>query len=156
VATVVAKLFNLVRPTKAFFGRKDYQQAVIIRRMVRDLAMSVDVRVLPTDREEDGLAMSSRNRYLSEEERSRTASLYRGLVAAREAFDGGERTSEVLISKVRDAIEAGEGLEPEYVAVVDPESLEPLHMVDDRAVILLAARVGAARLIDNVALGSAS
>ncbi|MHC4859865.1 MAG: pantoate--beta-alanine ligase, partial [Planctomycetota bacterium] len=109
VTTVVARLMNLVRPDVAFFGQKDYQQAVIIRRMVRDLGMPVEVQVLPTVREEDGLAMSSRNDYLSPEERGRATCIYRGLVAAKEAFDAGERTAEVLVARVRDELEAVEG-----------------------------------------------
>jgi pantoate--beta-alanine ligase len=153
VTTVVAKLFHLVRPDVAFFGRKDYQQSVVIRRMVDDLFFPVEVRVLPTARESDGLAMSSRNAYLTAADRERATCLWRGMSAAREAFDAGERTVETLVAKVRDVLEATDGVEPEYVAIVDPDSLSPLTTVEERAVILLAVRLGGTRLIDNLVLG---
>jgi pantoate--beta-alanine ligase len=155
VTTIVAKLVNLVRPDFAFFGQKDFQQTVVIRRMVRDLNMGVEVRVLPTVREPDGLALSSRNRYLSAEERKRAACLFRSLSAARDAHREGERSAEALIGIVGEVL-TGAGVDPEYVAVVDAETLEPLSTVDRPGAILVAARVGPARLIDNVVLGEAT
>jgi len=141
VTTVVAKLFNLVRPQVAFFGLKDFQQGVVIRRMVKDLDLDVEVRLLPTVREEDGLALSSRNRYLDEADRAQATALHRG-----------QRNAETLVAKIRDALEAESSLEPEYVAVVDPETLEPVREIGQPVAILVAARVGETRLIDNLLL----
>ena len=153
VATVVLKLLHLVEPETVWFGAKDWQQTVVIRRMVRDLHLAVQVHVLPTIREEDGLALSSRNVYLSPEERKKATALYRGLTAAKAAWDEGERVAESLVSRVRDVLEAEEGLTPEYVAMADPATLAPLNKADDRAILLAAARLGDTRLIDNLLLG---
>ncbi len=150
VATIVCRLFHMVRPDLAWFGSKDYQQSVIIRRMVRDLAFPVEVIVGPTVREEDGLALSSRNAYLSPEERTRATALYRGLTRAREAWLAGERDAAKLAARVRRELAAAE-IEPEYVAVAHPDTLAALDTVGEAgAVVLVAARVGETRLIDNV------
>jgi pantoate--beta-alanine ligase len=148
VTTVVAKLFNVVGPDLAYFGQKDAQQAVAIRRMVRDLDFPVRIEVLPTVREPDGLAMSSRNAYLGPEERERATALSRALAAAqREAHSG---TLAAGLEAARREL-ASAGIEPEYLEARDAERLEPVAELNGRAVLVaVAARVGGARLIDNV------
>lgn len=150
VATVVAKLLNMVQPTVAFFGQKDAQQALVIRRLVRDLNLPVRVEVCPTVREADGLAMSSRNAYLGAEDRARSVGLSRALDAAAQAIAGGERDAERVADTGR-AVLAEHGIEAEYFALVSEETLAPVAKLDgDDAVLLaVAARVGPARLIDN-------
>jgi len=151
VCTVVAKLFEIVRPTRAYFGQKDFQQLRVIQTMVRDLGMQVRIVPCPIVRADDGLAFSSRNRYLTADERRPAAALSRGLFAARDAWDRGERDAAVLRSTVeRIASEAGR---PDYVSVADPVTLREVEGSAGRAVISLACRVGRARLIDNVLLG---
>jgi pantoate--beta-alanine ligase len=152
VATVVTQLFALLRPHVAIFGEKDYQQLQVIRRLAHDLHLGVEVVGMPIVREPDGLAMSSRNAYLSAAERSRALALLRGLEAARALFAGGERSGPSLAGTVRDALRAADARE-DYVEVVDAGSLQPLTRVDRPARLLVAAFVGATRLIDNVALG---
>lgn len=153
VTTVVAKLFMLAGPCVACFGRKDYQQWKVLDRMARDLDMPVDVVGMPTVREPDGLAMSSRNRYLSAEERGRALGIARGLRAAHEAFTAGERNGERLVSLVRAEIVPAFDV-VEYVDIANPETLEPAPAsVGARALISVAARIGATRLIDNHVLG---
>jgi pantoate--beta-alanine ligase len=148
VTTVVAKLFNIADPDVAYFGQKDAQQAVVIRRMVRDLAFPVRIEVLPTVREPDGLALSSRNAYLGEEDRQRATALSRALEAAeRGAREGALGIG--LEAARRELAEAG--IEPEYLEARDAETLERVHALEDRPVlVLVAAPVGPARLIDNV------
>lgn len=152
VATVVAKLFGIVRPHRAYFGKKDYQQWVIVRRMVEDLRMGVEVIGCPTVREEDGLAMSSRNAYLSEAERVRARSLPKALAGIREAVRGGARQSTPLLAEARRRMEEA-GLRVDYVALVHPKTLDDLERVEGPAVALAAAWCGRARLIDNVEIG---
>ena len=153
VATVVAKLFNIVRPDRAYFGQKDGQQAAVIGRMASDLNMGVQVVVLPTVREPDGLAMSSRNIYLTPEQRKAAPSLYRALSRVRELWQGGERDAERLRREARAMLEAEPLVEAiDYVSVADAETLEELDTVDRPAMVSLAARMGRARLIDNVVL----
>jgi pantoate--beta-alanine ligase len=150
VTTVVAKLLNSVRPDVAFFGQKDAQQAIVVRRMVRDLDMPVEIEVLPTVREADGLAMSSRNSYLSEEERRQALALSRGLRAAERAAREGERSAAALVEAARVELRNA-GLEPEYVEARDAEDLSPVAELNARPVLVaVAAQVGRARLIDNV------
>ncbi len=151
VATVVLKLLHAVRPHVALFGRKDYQQLQIIRRMVRDLDLGVEIVGMPIVREPDGLAMSSRNAYLSAEERARALALSRGLRAAEAAFAGGERDAARLATEARRPLEEQQ-LAIDYVDVRDGESLEALSRVERAAVLAVAARVGKTRLIDNVVL----
>ncbi len=153
VLTVVMKLFNIVEPDLASFGRKDAQQAVVIRRMVTDLNLPIEIDVAPTVREHDGLAMSSRNAYLSEAERRVAPALARGLDAAHEAFLGGERGVDRLVAAVRAPIDAEPALELEYLEVVDPVSLTPVETAEAASIMAVAARLGAARLIDNIILG---
>ena len=148
VTTVVAKLFNLVGPDVAYFGQKDAQQAVVIRRMVRDLDFPVRIEVLPTVREPDGLAMSSRNAYLGPEDRERATALSRALdVAERGANQG---SLGMGLEAARRELQSAE-IQPEYLEARDAETLERVHALADRPIlVLVAARVGAARLIDNV------
>jgi len=152
VLTVVAKLFGIVRPDVAVFGQKDFQQAVLIERMVADLDMPVRVDVAPTVRESDGIAMSSRNAYLTKEQRARARSLSRGLAAAVAAFRAGERAVERLRSVILQTMEAAGGVDVEYVEIVSAHELEPAEMAGDDTVAAVAARVGSTRLIDNVRL----
>ena len=152
VATVVAKLFNAVKPHVAVFGQKDYQQLKVIQRMVRDLNMDLEVIGLPTVREKDGLAMSSRNIYLGEEERKAATVLCRSLRLAQEMAVAGEREAGKLVAAIRDMIASEPLVEPEYVEVVDWGLLKPVERLAGRVLIALAARVGKARLIDNVIL----
>ncbi|MBI2324375.1 MAG: pantoate--beta-alanine ligase [Chloroflexi bacterium] len=151
VCTVVAKLFEMVRPTRAYFGQKDFQQLRVVQTMVRHLAMDVRVVPCPTVRADDGLALSSRNAYLSETERASALALSRGLFAAREAWQRGERDAAVLRGAAGGAASAAG--RPEYVSVADPATLREIAGRADRAVVSLACRVGRARLIDNVLLG---
>ncbi|MFH0982308.1 MAG: pantoate--beta-alanine ligase [Planctomycetota bacterium] len=152
VATVVCKLFNIVLPDVAFFGEKDFQQLVIVRRMVRDLNLSVEIVACPTVRAPDGLALSSRNAYLNPDQRSRAVSLSAALRAAAEAVKHGERDARRLIASVGQGIAHAGPVEIEYVEVVDPETLEAVERVDRPARLCVAARFGPARLIDNIAL----
>jgi pantoate--beta-alanine ligase len=152
VTTVVAKLFNCVQPDVAYFGRKDAQQAVVIERMVRDLDFPVEIEVLPTVRDPDGLAMSSRNAYLTREERARALAMSRALRAADEAARQGERSAAALVEMVRNELRNA-GIEPEYVEARDAEDLSPIADLNGRPVLVaVAARVGRARLIDNVVI----
>ena len=153
VLTVVMKLFNIVEPDLASFGRKDAQQAVVIQRMVTDLNLPIEIDVAPTLREHDGLAMSSRNAYLSEAERRVAPALARGLDAAHEAFLGGERGVDRLVCATRAPIDSEPALELEYLEVVDPVSLAPVETAKATSIMAVAARLGAARLIDNIVLG---
>ncbi len=152
VATVVAKLFNIVAPTRAYFGEKDAQQVAVIRRLVRDLDMSVEVIACPTVREPDGLAMSSRNVRLSPAERAAAPVLHRALAAAQALAAAGERDTERLRGRVREAVAAEPAVVLDYVSVADPESLAELERLDRAALLSLAARLGPVRLIDNVTL----
>jgi pantoate--beta-alanine ligase len=154
MATVVAKLFNIVRPDLAFFGEKDYQQLRIVHRMARDLDLGVGVIGLPTVRDADGLALSSRNAYLSAEERAAALALPEALDAAAEALAWGETDAAALEAAMRSRVaeHAGAAVALDYVAVVDPDTLEPVATVGRPARALIAGRVGATRLIDNCPL----
>jgi len=153
VATIVAILLNTVRPDFAFFGQKDAQQAVIIKRMVRDLAFDTEIVVLPTVREDSGLAISSRNLYLDAEEQQSAAVIHRGLKQAKEAFKKGERNAARLADIVRETIEREPRVRLDYVSLVDNESLEKVDKIDERPTLLaVAAYVGKTRLIDNTIL----
>lgn len=153
VATVVSKLFNIVEPDVAYFGQKDGQQVAVIRRMAADLNMGVQVRVVPTVREADGLALSSRNVYLSEEERRAAPVVFRSLSRAQELWAGGEGSAEVLRGEVRGMLE-GETLVSaiDYVSIADPDTLEEMDSVRSPAMVSAAVRIGRTRLIDNVML----
>jgi len=151
VATVVLKLFAACRPHRAYFGEKDYQQLVIIRRMARDLDLGVEVVGCPTVREPDGLALSSRNAYLTAEERPRALSLIRGLRRAEAMLASGERETVYLVAAAREEM-ARAGVQPDYAEVVHPGTLAPLDEVEGEARMAVAARVGGTRLIDNIPL----
>jgi pantoate--beta-alanine ligase len=152
VVTVVAKLLHLVGPSRAYFGQKDAQQLAVIRRMVDDLAFPNQIVACPTVREPDGLAVSSRNAYLSAPERQRAAVLYRALQAGRAAFLAGRRDPAAVEAAARALLEGQPGVEPDYVALVDAVSFEPAKQAEPGQVLAIAARVGRTRLIDNVIL----
>lgn len=150
VTTVVAKLFHIVLPDMAYFGRKDAQQALVISRMVRDLDFPLQVRTVPTVRDADGLAVSSRNRYLTPEEREAATALYRGLTRARRLLEDGERRAEVVAEAVRAEVRAECLLEKQYVEVVDLEELRPVATVESPVLVAAAVYAGKIRLIDNI------
>ena len=152
VATVVLKLLNLVQPEVAYFGRKDYQQTLVIRRMTDDLNLPVEIRVCPTVREADGLAMSSRNAYLSPDQRQRALAISRALRMAQQLVRDGARDARAITAKMHDELTAGGIDEIDYVVVADPETLSQVHEITGPAVALIAAKVGATRLIDNETL----
>jgi len=156
VATVVLKLFNLAQPDVAYFGQKDYQQTVVVRRMVADLDVPVEIRICPTVREPDGLALSSRNVYLSQEERRQALSLSRGLRRAEELVHRGERDADAVRRAVRETIAAEPAVRVDYVAVVDADTMDELQRIEGAAVVAVAARVGTTRLIDNTVLWAAA
>jgi len=149
VTTVVAKLFNIVRPDIAVFGEKDYQQLVVIRRMVADLDMPVEIVGAPTVREADGLAMSSRNDYLSPDQREAATSLYRSLNVAQKTIDAGETDPATIMGRVRETIEKGGIMKIDYAELVSPDTLEGLSEFRRPSLIALAAYAGETRLIDN-------
>ncbi len=153
VLTVVAKLFHIVEPDVAVFGRKDAQQALMIRRMVSDLDLPVRVDVAPTVREADGLAMSSRNAYLSAEERRAAAALPRALAAGHDRFRHGAREAHAIVAAVRAVVASDPTVVLEYVEAVHQETLAPVTQVDAATLLAVAARVGGTRLIDNIVLG---
>jgi pantoate--beta-alanine ligase len=150
VCTVVLKLLNIIRPSRAYFGEKDYQQLQVIRRMTDDLNLPLEVVGCPIVRDEDGLAMSSRNMYLSPDERKSALLLNRALSSALDLFEKGERSGTVLERTVRDILNSDRKVECEYVCVKDAASLKDIPRIDREAVIAIAARVGKARLIDNI------
>jgi len=152
MATIVAKLFGIVRPDLAFFGEKDYQQLKIVERLVRDLDMAVTVVGCPTVRERDGLAMSSRNAYLDAEQRAQALALGEALEAAARALAWGETDARAIEREMAAEFDARPGAVLEYAAVVDPGTLEPLDRVDGAARAIVAGRVGSTRLIDNAPL----
>ncbi len=150
VATVCAKLFNIVQPDAAYFGEKDAQQLAVIRRMVRDLDMPLEVVGCATVREAGGLAVSSRNAYLSAAEREQAACLYGALCVARDRIAGGERDAGAVTAAAREVIVAAGAAKIEYISVVGPESLQEVRRIDGPVLVALAMRIGPARLIDNM------
>lgn len=150
VATVVAKLFGIVKPDIAYFGQKDAQQAAVIRRMVRDLNIDVEIRTMPIVREKDGLAMSSRNRYLSGHERTRALAIYRALKKAGAMVAAGEKDARRIVREMKRVISPDRSFMIEYISIVDPDELTYLRRISGKALIALAARVGKTRLIDNI------
>ena len=151
VTTVVTKLLSMAQPDIAYFGQKDAQQVVVIRRLITDLNLPVRIEVCPTVREPDGLAMSSRNARLSPTERAQALALPAALRAARDRVAAGERSAAALLEAAREALSAA-GVEPEYVALVDPETLEPCPTLVRDSLLAVAARIGGVRLIDNMVL----
>jgi len=152
VATVVAKLFNVVQPYRAYFGQKDAAQVAVIRRLVRDLNFPLEVVVCPIVREPDGLALSSRNDYLSPAERRAATVLYRSLKGVEERHRGGERAAEALRQVLRDCLASEPLARVDYADIVDPDDLIPLDTIDRPALVAVAAWIGKTRLIDNVLL----
>jgi len=150
VATVVAKLFHIVKPHTVYFGQKDFQQCAVIKRMVIGLNLDLEVIVLPTVREADGLAMSSRNSYLDPEQRQKATCLYRALAAGEELIKNGVREPEAIKKKMRAILVQEKGVEIDYVDVADPGCLAPLERLGGKMVLLIAARLGSIRLIDNL------
>jgi len=150
VTTVVAKLFNIIAPDIAVFGEKDFQQMRVIRQMVEDLNFDIEIIGMPIVREKDGLAMSSRNTYLSEGERVKACSLYRSLMEGRRLFSNGEKNAGEIERMAKGKL--AKGIEIDYLKVCDADSLEPVETIKDRAVFAIAAQVGRARLIDNIIL----
>ncbi len=150
VTTVVAKLFNLVQPDVAYFGQKDYQQSVIVRRMVSDMLWPIEIVVCPTVREPDGLALSSRNAYLSPGERRQAASLFASLCWARQQIEAGNRDAASLLEGTRQRLEEAGPCTIDYIEIVDAQDLTPKHTIEGRCVLALAVRIGPSRLIDNL------
>ena len=150
VTTVCAKFFNIVLPDVAFFGQKDAQQAVVIRRMVRDLNMPLEIVVCPTVREPDGLAMSSRNQYLTAEQRGQAATIYRALAHAEDQIRRGIRDAHTVAAGVIGILRQVPGVEIQYVSIVDAESLQAADPVSGKVLIAVAVRIGSTRLIDNI------
>ncbi|MEI8173311.1 MAG: pantoate--beta-alanine ligase [Deltaproteobacteria bacterium] len=153
VTTVCTKLFNLVKPHVAVFGRKDFQQFVAIKQMVQDLNMDIEIVGMPTAREEDGLAMSSRNVYLKEEERKSALSLSRSLKLAKDMYEGGERNAAVILHEVKKYIEGHASTRIDYTKICDATTLENIDQLEGDAVLALAVRIGSTRLIDNYVFG---
>lgn len=152
VATIVTKLLNLVQPDRAYFGQKDAQQLAIIQRIVKDLDLPVEITACPTVREASGLALSSRNHYLSTEQRQQAAVLYRVLIRAEQAFRAGNRLAKALIEAVKQELATVPAVQTEYVELVHPITMMPLEQVEEKGMLAIAARVGSARLIDNILL----
>ena len=152
VLTVVAKLFHLIEPDVACFGRKDLQQLTLVRQMVRDLDWPIEIVGVPTVREPDGLALSSRNAYLSPADRRRAVVLSRALHVAHQTYCGGEHQAAVLEQRMREELSREPQVQLEYIAIAEPDRIQPVAEVDGRTVVALAARVGGTRLIDNISL----
>lgn len=152
VATVVAKLFNIVKPHVTIFGQKDYQQLVVIRQMVRDLGFDIEVVGAPTVREPDGLAMSSRNAYLSPEQRASALSLYNSLQKAQELIENGIHDATIIIEAAAELIQSRPETKIDYIAICDTETLVDIQTIDKPVLMALAVKVGKARLIDNMIL----
>jgi pantoate--beta-alanine ligase len=152
VATVVTKLFNIVQPSRAYFGQKDAQQALVIKRMVADLNMPLEIVVVPTVRENDGLAMSSRNVYLSQKEREAAAILFRALSLAQQLWESGENDADEIRRQMTSLIREEPLAQIDYVSIADAETLEELDSIDRRALACLAVKIGKTRLIDNISL----
>jgi len=152
VATVVAKLFNAVQPHKAYFGQKDAQQAAVIRQMVRDLNFPIEISVCPTLREADGLAMSSRNKYLEGPDRAAATILFRALSAAKAAYEAGERNAEKLRTLMKDMLASEQRAQPQYVSCADYDTLEELDLIRGKTLLSMAVLIGRTRLIDNFVL----
>lgn len=152
VATVVAKLLNIVSPARAYFGQKDAQQLAVIRRMSKDLNFDVEIVACPTVRDSDGLAMSSRNAYLNSDERKIATVLFKALTAAKAAFDAGDTSADSLKERMRAVLAVQDSARVDYVSVADPDTMAELELARDGALVSLAVRIGRARLIDNLLL----
>jgi len=156
VATVVAKLFHIVEPDAAFFGQKDAAQVAVIRRMVRDLNLPLEIVVCPIVRESDGLAMSSRNAYLDADQRKRALALHRSLTRVQRMADGGQRKTSELVAAGRAEFAGESSVRLDYFEIVDPDTLDPVDSISGGALVAVAAFVGSTRLIDNILLGKSA
>jgi len=156
VATVVAKLFHIVEPDAAFFGQKDAAQVAVIRRMVRDLNLPLEIVVCPIVRESDGLAMSSRNAYLDADQRKRALALHRSLTRVQRMADGGQRKTCELVAAGRAEFAGESSVRLDYLEIVDPDTLDPVDSISGGALVAVAAFVGSTRLIDNILLGKSA
>jgi pantoate--beta-alanine ligase len=154
VTTVVLKLFNIIQPDISYFGQKDFQQAVIIKKMVKDLNLDTKIKVLPTVREKDGLAQSSRNTYLNKAERKAATVLYRSLTEAKKLIEGGLDNTEKVKKKIKNIIDKESLAEIDYIEIREMETLKAIKEIKKRAVILLAVRIGKVRLIDNIIISN--
>lgn len=154
VATVVAKLLNIVAPDKSYFGQKDAQQALVIKRMAGDLNMPGEIRIVPIVREPDGLALSSRNTYLSEDERRQAPGIFRSLKRAEELASAGELSAARIKEEIRKILRQGRDIRIDYIEIVDADTLEPVETVKGNTLVAIAAFVGKTRLIDNVVISS--
>lgn len=152
VTTIVNKLFNIVEPDRAYFGQKDAQQALVIKKMVQDLNLNIEIVTCPIVREEDGLAMSSRNAYLSAEERKSATILYKSLLEAKEMIEKGERNTEKIVGYIKNQIESKTNAKIDYVKAVKADTLEDINILEGEILIALAAKFGQTRLIDNIIL----
>jgi pantoate--beta-alanine ligase len=152
VATIVTKLFNIVKPHVAVFGQKDYQQLIVIRQMVRELDLDIEIVGAPTIREPDGLAMSSRNTYLTTDQRISALSLYQSMNKAQEAIEKGEQDATKIIDTTREFIQSRSDTEIDYISICDPDTLIDVKTIDKPVLMALAVKVGKARLIDNMIL----
>jgi len=150
VATVCAKLFNIVEPDTAFFGQKDGQQAIVIKRMVADLNMPLEIVVCPTVRQPDGLAVSSRNQYLTEEQKKDATLIYKSLQKCREMIDAGVTDSETIIAEMRKILSQAPSIRIEYVSIVDAETVQAIDRITGKVLAAVAVKIGSARLIDNI------
>jgi pantoate--beta-alanine ligase len=150
VATVCAKLFNIVTPDTAFFGQKDAQQAIVIRRMVADLNMPLEIVVCPTVREPDGLAVSSRNQYLDKRQRQNATYIYKSLIKCQEIVRAGKMDTREIIAEMQKVLQQKPSIEIEYISIVDSESLEVIDRIIGKALVAIAVKIGPARLIDNI------
>lgn len=150
VATVCMKLFNIVRPDVVFFGQKDAQQAIVINRMIQDLNMPLVIEVCPTVREKDGLALSSRNQHLTEEQRKEALLINKALKKCESMIQSGEHNCDVLVAAMREILSRGEHIEIDYIKIVDTETVEDIEQIARKALVAIAAKVGKTRLIDNI------
>ena len=152
VTTIVSKLFNIVKPDIAYFGQKDAQQAIVIERMVQDLDMDLKIKVLPIVREADGLALSSRNKYLSSDERTRATALFRSLQQAEDMIESGNTNPRIIVDKMRSCIKKAGPTKIDYISIVDTKKLKPLKRIKGEILVAVAAYFGKTRLIDNIKL----
>ena len=152
VTTVVSKLFNIAMPDIAYFGQKDSQQAIVIKKMAQDLNMRVKIKVMPIVREKDGLAMSSRNIYLGKEQRFQAQLIYRSLEAARHLFNLGEKDSKAIVRKMTQVINEQPAIKIDYLKIVNPENLKDVKIISKKALAVIAVKIGKTRLIDNIML----
>ena len=150
VTTVCAKLFNVVLPDAAFFGQKDAQQAIVIKRMVADLNMPLEIVICPTVREANGLAMSSRNKYLSDQQKQNAAAIYAGLRKAEQMIKTGERSSAAIVAAMQEILRQSGSIATEYIHIVDAATLDDLQVIKGQILIAIAVKIGVTRLVDNI------